>query len=165
MEQVSDSQIKNGPGVAFGFACFLSHVAGSSTARRLWPHLTYTNDKWIAWAVGGVIMACGFALYFRSIQSAFASRKKGQLLTTGEYSWCRHPGYAAILFVFLPGLTIFRNQPGALLSVALGWILARSIVYVEEKRLIETFGDAYIEYQQGTPCLVPYRILAKDRGH
>ena len=77
----------------------------------------------------------------------------GSLNVTGCYGWVRHPLYSfSILFLWLtPAMTV------NLLTV---FVLFTLYFYVgsiyEERRLLAEFGQAYREYQQRVPRLIPF---------
>lgn len=74
---------------------------------------------------------------------------------SGPYRWVRHPLY---FFTFLmiwsfPDITTDRLLFNFLWS---GWIVVGA--HLEEKDLIERFGNQYRTYQQQVPMLIPKRI-------
>lgn len=83
-------------------------------------------------------------------------RKDHKIKKDGIYSILRHPSYAASLLTFL-GLGIHLNN---WLSLAIAFIppflafLYR--IKVEEKALIEQFGQDYIDYKKQTKKLIPF---------
>ncbi len=83
-------------------------------------------------------------------------RKDHKIKKDGIYSLLRHPSYAASLLTFL-GLGIYLNN---WLSLAIAFIppflafLYR--IKIEEKALIEQFGQDYIDYRKSTKKLIPF---------
>jgi methanethiol S-methyltransferase len=74
------------------------------------------------------------------------------LVVSGLYRRIRHPLYTAgLLFIWLtPQMT------GNLLSLNIGltiYIMVGAIF--EERKLVRQFGEAYVEYQERTPMLIP----------
>ena len=75
-----------------------------------------------------------------------------ELSTTGPYRLCRHPLY------FFASLFL-ATQPSV--SVAYAIFTAWTIAYfwtgswIEERRLIGTFGDAYLRYRESVPHFFP----------
>jgi methanethiol S-methyltransferase len=74
------------------------------------------------------------------------------LIVTGLYRWVRHPLYTAgLVFVWLmPWMTwnLLALNIGITIYIVFGAIL-------EEKKLQQEFGAAYIEYRKKTPMLIP----------
>jgi methanethiol S-methyltransferase len=83
------------------------------------------------------------------------------LFMGGFYKWVRHPLYffGLVILWLLPVMTI------NLLIVSAGLtIYTVAGMYLEEKRLLEEFGDIYREYQTQTPSLIPgIRLPILDR--
>jgi protein-S-isoprenylcysteine O-methyltransferase Ste14 len=77
-----------------------------------------------------------------------------KLLDQGIYGRVRHPRYLAIALGTL-GWALFSGYTGAV-AVALGTIPALVLVTViEERELLERFGDEYAEYRKRVPRLIP----------
>ena len=77
----------------------------------------------------------------------------------GPYQWVRHPLYLFILVMIwsCPNLTTDRLLFNILWSV---WIFVGTIL--EERDLVEQFGDAYREYQKKVPMLFPCKFIKKE---
>ena len=78
--------------------------------------------------------------------------RSSAFIITGPYGWVRHPLY---FFTFLmiwsfPDISADRLLFNLLWT---GWIIVGA--FMEEKDLIKTFGDAYRQYQQQVPMLMP----------
>jgi protein-S-isoprenylcysteine O-methyltransferase Ste14 len=114
--------------------------------------------------LGGV---AGFAWGVRSLRSLDAfgvrplrARLRGKTLSPeslhirGAYRWSRHPLYFFTLVMIwsFPDLNPDRLLFNVLWS---GWI--RVATHLEERDLVEVFGDSYRDYQRRVPMLVPFR--------
>ncbi len=83
------------------------------------------------------------------------TKRQKQLVTNGVYKFIRHPIYlAAILYV--PGWPLFFSSLyGFLVALAfIPCILYR--IKIEERMLIEEFGDQYIDYMKHTKKILPF---------
>lgn len=79
-----------------------------------------------------------------------------QLKTDGFYKYLRHPSYFASLISFI-GFGISLNNWISLAIVFILVLFAFSVrVRVEEKVLIEYFGDTYIDYIKNTKGIIPF---------
>jgi protein-S-isoprenylcysteine O-methyltransferase Ste14 len=84
-----------------------------------------------------------------------SGQQKGRLLQEGIYGVVRHPRYlsagvsviANALFINYAGLHIL-----VLLLVPVGYLM----IVLEERELIERFGEEYRKYQRGVPRLIPH---------
>jgi methanethiol S-methyltransferase len=87
----------------------------------------------------------------RQVHSA-TEPKRNQLVTSGLYRWVRHPLYTAgLLFIwFIPVMT--TNLLAFNFSLTI-YILVGAVF--EERKLVLEYGDAYLQYQQVIPMLIP----------
>ncbi len=80
-----------------------------------------------------------------------------QLIKEGPYKYIRHP-LAVCVIVEVMGLTLIPNAYFTLLFSLLiftSYILLRT--YLEEKVLIEKFGQAYLDYKKEVPGYLPFK--------
>ena len=76
------------------------------------------------------------------------------LLDQGIYARLRHPRYVfVILSVF--ALALFTNYLAVYLLCPLAGVVLYGITLMEERELVERFGQAYRQYQQRVPRFVP----------
>jgi protein-S-isoprenylcysteine O-methyltransferase Ste14 len=84
-------------------------------------------------------------------------RQNHQLIREGPFRWMRHPTYfSMILELAAIGLILNVRYIWAvalLIFIPTLWVRIRR----EEAALVEEFGDAYREYQRGTPAVIPYK--------
>jgi methanethiol S-methyltransferase len=86
--------------------------------------------------------------------------EKAELQTNGILNYIRHPIQAGIIlivlgfFFFLPNLPSLVSSACILIYIPIG-------LYLEEKKLVATYGDQYIEYRKRVPAIIPTRLLEK----
>jgi protein-S-isoprenylcysteine O-methyltransferase Ste14 len=131
------------------------------------------NPKWMAWStvslpiwlrwVGAFLglFAVPSLLFwtFRSLgknlTDTVVTRREHTLVTHGPYRWVRHPFYDV---VFLWGLSLSVLTANLLLAL-LGFSAFTMMVLrtrIEEKKLIERFGDEYRAYMVRTGRFLPH---------
>jgi methanethiol S-methyltransferase len=73
----------------------------------------------------------------------------------GPYRWVRHPLYLFMIVLFwsCPILTTDRLLFNILWTI---WVIVGTVL--EERDLVEDFGDAYRDYQANVPMLLPRRF-------
>ncbi len=101
----------------------------------------------------GVWQADAWAfLGFRQIRRPTEQDEKPNLVVNGLYRWMRHPLYTGGLIVLwlMPRMSINTLTLTIILSI---YLVVGAIF--EEKRLLHEFGEAYAEYQQRVPMLIP----------
>lgn len=116
--------------------------------------------EWMRWS-GFALVIVGLALLTWAHQPLSASfsgnlevREQHKLVTTGPYQWVRHPIYSAI-FLWSAGLALITANwfIGLIpLTFALFFILR---VPLEEKMMVEAFGNEYRAYMNRTGRVIP----------
>jgi len=81
-------------------------------------------------------------------------QRKGKLLREGIYGVVRHPRYLSAL-VSLVGIALVSNYIGLYILVLLLFPVGYLTIVLEERELVERFGDAYRQYQREVPRLIP----------
>jgi len=123
----------------------------------------------VSWVFFGLGLAVAlFSFYVR--RSAIAAlgrfwslhveiRENHELVRDGPFRWVRHPAYSSMILEILSLALILQAWWSALLVYAafLPTLFAR--IRIEEKALIEKFGDKYIEFKKTTPALFPRLVL------
>ena len=79
----------------------------------------------------------------------------GKLNTSGLNQYVRHPLYFAALFVFW-GLLLAVPNTGILAITIVSTVYLIIGTKLEEKKLVQEFGDAYLMYQKEVPMLTPH---------
>ncbi|GMR12632.1 MAG: hypothetical protein BMS9Abin29_0823 [Gemmatimonadota bacterium] len=80
--------------------------------------------------------------------------KKGQVLSQGIYGRIRHPRYVTIVIgVF--GWALFVNYVGVYVLAILTVPGLYLVAVLEERELLERFGDEYARYSERVPRFVP----------
>jgi protein-S-isoprenylcysteine O-methyltransferase Ste14 len=108
--------------------------------------------KWgfILYSVGALFVLYGvvlIALAFLKIGVVPSVRQKSNLVTTGAYGLVRHPIYSATLALFLGEILIF-GAFASLIYFPLAVFLYHITVVAEEKDLVASYGDEYLEYKK-----------------
>ena len=108
----------------------------------------------IIFLVGFLVICLVYSIRSLPIQS-----RGNELITTGAFSFVRHPLYSSFL-LFLPPILILltRDYIYAFTGILLV-ICAHLLLKIEEKSIMEYFGEDYFEYQKRVPMLIPYKIL------
>ncbi len=114
----------------------------------------------------------GLVLYFSSIALELQIRKQlplktfvgftelapdrvdAKLLCEGIYRRVRHPKYASA-FLGIFGFALFTNYSGALVMGVLNLPALYLVTVLEERELVDRFGEAYRQYQADVPRLLP----------
>ena len=130
------------------------------------------NPEWIAFAalpIPDALRWFGFVLsllalplmlwMFRSlgnnITDTVQTRARAQLVVRGPYQYIRHPLYSFGVLFFI-GLMLMAANALIVFFGATALVMLILRTPIEEKMLMEKFGDAYREYMTRTPRFVPH---------
>ena len=80
-----------------------------------------------------------------------------KLITDGPFDYVRHPLYSTLLITIPPLMIIWFSDLLFLIPWVLLFIISHYVVSLEERGLIEIFGEYYEKYQGFVPALLPYK--------
>jgi protein-S-isoprenylcysteine O-methyltransferase Ste14 len=117
---------------------------------------------WPTFAVGIVCSLASFAIRRAAIRalgrfwSLHVEMRDGhEFVTSGPFAYARHPVYFSMILELL-GIGLILNAWIALVvvfAIFTPTMIAR--VRIEERALVEKFGEAYTHYMRSTPAIVP----------
>jgi len=88
---------------------------------------------------------------------------KSELVTHGPFTYVRHPLYATIMITIPPLMIIWFSDLLFFMPWVLMLIVSHYIVSLEERGLIEAFGQDYEKYRKYVPALLPYKGAGGQR--
>jgi len=118
-----------------------------------WSYLALAGQllALVALAIGLLQTGVWSFLGFEQVLNPTANTSS-QMVTIGLYRWVRHPLYtASLVFIWLTPImttSLLALNIGLTIYLVLG-------AYFEERRLVREFGEAYLQYQETTPMLIP----------
>lgn len=83
-----------------------------------------------------------------------STQRKGGLIRGGVYEKVRHPRYLSA-GLGLVATTLFVNYLGLYIIVICAVLPGLLMLRLEERELVDRFGDAYRDYQKQVPQLIP----------
>ncbi|MBR11089.1 MAG: protein-S-isoprenylcysteine methyltransferase [Rickettsiales bacterium] len=114
--------------------------------------LKYVSMTIASW---GVII---LVVSFRHLSGlAFLGIKKEEdkgLVTEGLHGYMRHPIYTGTILILM-GMFLYHPTDLILVSDLIIFIYLPFGIMWEEQKLIEEFGDSYLEYKKQVPSLIP----------
>lgn len=144
-----------------GLRIALAVIAVLTVDHFLKNHTTRVTSDMLVQILGLLLFVIGLGLAIwarrylgKNWGMPMSEKEDPELVTTGPYSFIRHPIYTGIL------LAAF----GSILSVSLYWVIVFIIcavyfVYsatVEEKIMAKTFPKTYPDYKKKTKMLIPF---------
>jgi Putative protein-S-isoprenylcysteine methyltransferase len=111
----------------------------------------------------GVLITClglGFAIWARVHLGKYWSgnvtiKVEHKLIKTGPYKWVRNPIYTGIIIAVVSSV-IANGQILALLSIVFIVISFLIKIRMEERFLLEEFGEAFFQYKKEVKSLIPF---------
>lgn len=115
--------------------------------------ITLHYAGWITWAAGMVCLFWpGFILSKQRVQSGESESDSPVLIDTGIYGVVRHPQYLGWLLMYV--VTMLFGQHWANLALGgVGIVCLVLYIRVEDRRLVEEFGEVYERYMERVPSL------------
>ncbi len=109
----------------------------------------------LAMVVGWGVAYAGNRTIAASWSPTIAKDKAQELVTSGIYATVRHPLYLSGLLI-LVGTNVYFGSRWAWLGAAVGFISIVIRIPIEERQLVQRFGQEYVDYQKRTQALVPW---------
>ena len=122
--------------------------------------ISLTFEMQIATTILCVLVCLSGAVWFHSnlnLIKIHLLSGENELITNGPFSYVRHPLYATLLITLPPLMIIWYTDILFLLPWILIYIVAHYLVLLEEKGLLEIFGEDYKVYRMYVPALIPYK--------
>lgn len=133
----------------------------SSIFQFIFPsNFSYFQNLWIGFLMLGIVLVTvGFKI-ISMVRKLFkldvVSSDDSELITTGPYSFVRHPLYLAWALIFM-GWSFILDSPLAIIFIPfLILFLEIHSIYEEKHILIPKYGDSYIQYCRK----IPYRMFS-----
>ncbi len=102
-------------------------------------------------------MKCRKYLKFRILAGLPELKSHGgdsSVLQHGIYARMRHPRYVSFMFGVL-AVAFFTNYLAMYLLIPAAALMLYAVVVLEEKELLDRFGEEYTEYQRRVPRFIP----------
>jgi protein-S-isoprenylcysteine O-methyltransferase Ste14 len=136
-----------------GLVAYLVNPASMAWAAVPLPGLL----RWIGVPLGAA--ACALAFWtFRTLghnlTDTVVTRRDATLITHGPYHYIRHPFYAAFALALTATSLLTANAFIALTSAA-AFVLIVLRTPIEERKLVERFGQDYIDFMNRTGRFLP----------
>jgi protein-S-isoprenylcysteine O-methyltransferase Ste14 len=127
-------------------------------ARMAWSSMPL--PIWVRWmgvvlgVAGGTLIVWAFRSLGKNLTDTVVTRREHTLVTTGPYSYVRHPFYVAVALSMLGNALAAANW-FLLIGGAVVFTLLAIRVRIEEAQLLARFGGAYQAYVNRTGRFLP----------
>lgn len=125
-------------------------------ARRFVPDSPAVQFAGLAVTIAGVAVAFwARAILGGNWSSVVTIKKDHELIRCGPYAFVRHPIYTGILMMLL-GTVLVVGQVRGLISLALSFAGWRMKSLIEERFMMDQFGERYVDYKRHVKALIPW---------
>ncbi len=108
---------------------------------------------------GIIIMLLCIVKYFKQMSGLQPESKTDKLQTGGIHKWVRHPLYFGTI-LFLVAISVYWPMVKNILVFGIIILYTLAGIWLEEKKLVLQFGDAYLKYKEQVPMIIP-RLKAR----
>jgi protein-S-isoprenylcysteine O-methyltransferase Ste14 len=145
------------PLVVAGILLYMRDIPGGGVLFERFLPRGYTSY----WS-GAALVVLGLALSVwarthlgRNWSGTVTVKQEHELIRGGPYAYVRHPIYTGLLFALI-GTAIVRGEWRGVLAVLIAFAALWRKLRLEERWMIETFGDEYRRYRERTAALIPF---------
>ena len=85
-----------------------------------------------------------------------SKREDHELVTSGVFSYVRHPSYVGWFLWSLGTQVVLLNPICFCIYVSVVWVNFNKSIYDEEESLLKVFDNAYSDYQTKVPAGIPF---------
>ena len=127
---------------------------------------------WLPWLLGCALVGLGLLLMYKTI-SLFASVGEGslapwdppqRLVVRGIYRQVRNPMISGVFLVLLGEAALLGSPPLLAWFLVVFGVNAVYIPSIEERGLLNRFGEEYLDYRRNVPRWIP-RLRPWTPGH
>lgn len=104
--------------------------------------------------VGVLIIKAAFKQYSLGGFLGLKNDSEEKIQSDGILNHIRHPLYSGTILLVI-GFWLFSPNITTLISVGCIFIYLPIGIYLEEKKLISKYGEAYLDYKKKIPALIP----------
>ena len=102
-----------------------------------------------------VLIAVGLVLKFSSSRVPSSAFKNKELVTTGIFSYIRHPMYSSWILLITPGIALLFRSWLMIAASLVGYFSFKHFVKEEDEYLTRMFGQTYLDYRSRVGEIFP----------
>jgi protein-S-isoprenylcysteine O-methyltransferase Ste14 len=147
------------PLVIAGVLLYMRDIPGGGVLFERFLPRSYTTY----WS-GAALVALGLAFSVwarihlgRNWSGTVTVKQEHELVRGGPYAYVRHPIYTGLLLALI-GTAMVRGEWRGVLAVLIAFAALWRKLRLEERWMIETFGDEYRRYRERTAALIPFLL-------
>ena len=121
----------------------------------------YSLPNWAGW-LGTVLIILSLLVFWRSHvdlglnwSPSLEIRTEHKLITSGIFGYIRHPMYASQWIWVIAQPLLLQNWVAGFLNLLVFIVFYALRVRAEDKMMLDTFGNEYLEYMNKTGAVLP----------
>lgn len=124
--------------------------------RYLFETTSWTKYISLILAASGTIVIRAAFKYYRAKEflGIREENPSGEFETRGILSYIRHPLYTGTILIVL-GYFIYTPRLSSLITTCIVLLYLIPGIYLEERKLVQEFGEEYLDYKKKVPALFP----------
>lgn len=131
------------------------------TALQPWVHLYFTMRTSFSLLLSSFFVSLFIIGIYYTFRSLPNNERGRVLVTTGAYTYVRHPLYTAGIIFLFPAVTVVAKDWMMLFAGLVLLVIAHWQVREEESAVEVIFGEEYEKYKNTVPPLIPYKFKKK----
>ena len=101
------------------------------------------------------LIAIGLVLKLSAYRVPSTAFKNKELITTGVFSYIRHPMYSSWILFIAPGIALLFKSWLMLSASLIGYFSFRHLIKEEDEYLTRMFGQTYLDYRSRVGEITP----------
>ena len=101
------------------------------------------------------LIAIGLVLKLSAYRVPSTAFKNKELITTGVFSYIRHPMYSSWILFIAPGIALLFRSWLMLAASLIGYLSFRHLIKEEDEYLTRMFGQTYLDYRSRVGEITP----------
>jgi len=119
---------------------------------------------WSPWGFWAAALITALGLLFtvwarihlgRNWSGTVTIKREHELIASGPYALVRHPIYTGLIVAII-GSAMAQGEWRGVLAVFIAWAALWRKLRLEERWMVERFGEQYTTYRRRVPALVPF---------
>lgn len=124
---------------------------------NLWSSLLGIGEAgmMISMILGYLLIFFGAGLFFQGWKKVYQARQQDALVTDGLYALARHPQYTGLFIIIFGEGVIHWPTIFSLIFFPIIIFIYYKLARREEKKMIDQFGNKYLDYMKVVPMFFP----------
>ena len=139
--------------LAQGYLIYLAAIVVGFGASYVWPEIT-TMPDWGSWGMIGIIFGTLLVYWAQNASKRTAKNRSNPEVVgphhfcVGPYKWTRSPTQYG-LFLMALGLAVLYGSFYMVIATVVALLVGKFVIIrAEEKKLVERYGQPYLDYQK-----------------